>query len=130
MRPCCTYKAWRVARQFSSEVTKDVSHPNLASSTPKRRSKGNRGLLGLLGQVKKDVQAEVLASNKKAKYERLMELARARKVHRPLPLSPLMDPSKIAARQRHLERKARAPEDSDLTPFQRKLARNPYGMVQ
>lgn len=45
----------------------------------------------------------------------------------PLPLSPLMDPAYLAAKQKHHLQKA-APS-KEPTPFQQKLAKNPYGMT-
>jgi hypothetical protein len=46
---------------------------------------------------------------------------------RPLPLSPLMDPSYLAAKQRH--RLPKAAPSKEPTPFQQQLAKNPYGMI-
>jgi hypothetical protein len=46
---------------------------------------------------------------------------------RPLPLSPLMDPSYLAAKQRH--RLPKAEPSKEPTPFQQQLAKNPYGMI-
>jgi hypothetical protein len=46
---------------------------------------------------------------------------------RSLPLSPLMDPSYLAAKQKHQLPKA-APS-KERTPFQQQLAKNPYGMI-
>lgn len=44
---------------------------------------------------------------------------------RPLPLSPLMDPDLVAAREKwHLPK---APPSKTPTPFQQQLAKNPYG---
>ncbi|KAF1988378.1 hypothetical protein K402DRAFT_392124 [Aulographum hederae CBS 113979] len=42
-----------------------------------------------------------------------------------LPLPPLMDPEKIARKTRHKQPKA-TPKEAELTPFQKKLAANPY----
>jgi hypothetical protein len=46
---------------------------------------------------------------------------------RPLPLSPLMDPSYLAAKQKH--RLPKAAPSKEPTPFQQQLAKNPYGMI-
>lgn len=44
-----------------------------------------------------------------------------------LPLSPLMDPAYLAAKQKH--RLPKAPPSKIPTAFQQQLAKNPYGMV-
>jgi hypothetical protein len=46
---------------------------------------------------------------------------------RPLPLSPLMDPSYLAAKQKH--RLPKAAPSKEPTLFQQQLAKNPYGMI-
>jgi hypothetical protein len=46
---------------------------------------------------------------------------------RSLPLSPLMDPAYLAAKQKY--RLPKAAPSKEPTPFQRKLAKNPYGMI-
>jgi hypothetical protein len=44
-----------------------------------------------------------------------------------LPLSPLMDPKRIAQRKRYRDGKADAPPKSGLTELQKILVDNPYG---
>jgi hypothetical protein len=46
---------------------------------------------------------------------------------RPLPLSPLMDPVYLAAKQKY--RHTKAAPSKEPTPFQQQLAKNPYGMT-
>jgi hypothetical protein len=46
---------------------------------------------------------------------------------RSLPLSPLMDPAYLAAKQKH--RFPKAAPSKEPTPFQQQLAKNPYGMM-
>jgi len=46
---------------------------------------------------------------------------------RPLPLSPLMDPSYLTSKQKH--RLPKAEPSKEPTPFQQQLAKNPYGTI-
>jgi len=46
----------------------------------------------------------------------------------PLPIPPLLDPRVDAARRKH-EQPRITQENNDLTPFQRELMNNPYGMM-
>jgi hypothetical protein len=46
---------------------------------------------------------------------------------RPLPLSPLMDPAYLAAKQKY--RLPKAAPSKEPTPFQQQLAKNPYGTL-
>jgi hypothetical protein len=45
-----------------------------------------------------------------------------------LPLSPLMDPIYLAAKQKH--RLPKAPPSKNPTPFQQQLAKNPFGTLK
>lgn len=55
---------------------------------------------------------------------------RARKSGRSLPVSPILDPTLIAARNRYKTRKPDAPtKTEDLTPLQQALRRNPYAQA-
>lgn len=128
MRRCCTNRAWRNLQLFT--VSKSTKAPKWErfSSTTSRRSETDEDLLDLLQEVRKDVRDEVRWSRSEENNERRTKAAANRKIHRPLPLSPLMDPLNIAARQRH--RTAKTPQGEDLTPFQRKLQSNPYGMLE
>jgi hypothetical protein len=47
--------------------------------------------------------------------------------NKPLPLSPVIDPVFVAARNRWKMKKALPPKQEELTPFQKKLHNNPYG---
>lgn len=78
----------------------------------------------ILGQIKKE-HLDKIREQKEA--EREPSSPANSRVYRPLPLSPLMDPAKIAARQRYREAKT-AEGVEPLTSFQHKLATNPYGM--
>ena len=109
-----TSYAWRGPRQVKSST--DIRDRDL---------RGRRGLVDLLQNVTNEVQDEALAVRM---HEKQVEAAATLKVRRPLPLSPLMDPASIAARQRHRTPKPR--QGSDLTPFQRKLQSNPYGIQE
>lgn len=51
---------------------------------------------------------------------------KAAREHRPLPLPPLMDPVKLAARNKFRHSK-RQPSGQNLTQLQRQLKNNPYG---
>jgi hypothetical protein len=53
--------------------------------------------------------------------------ARRVKEEKALPLPPLLDPVILEKRSRWQKNKAQ-PEDVELTPFQKKLQMNPYGM--
>lgn len=48
--------------------------------------------------------------------------------NRALPLPPLMDPIAVSAKQRYKEPKLK-PDYKNLTPFQKKLQQNPYGIT-
>lgn len=47
----------------------------------------------------------------------------------PLPLSPLMDPERLASRSKHHLPKMKERRGSTRTPFQQALANNIYGMI-
>lgn len=83
-------------------------------------------MLGNLKPEGRNAQDMMRAEREQERVERIRQSAADSQIYRPLPLSPLMDPVKIAARQRYREPKAAQGET--LTPFQIKLAANPYGM--
>lgn len=86
--------------------------------TRPKASWSNRRLLALLEDL--DVPIENLREPQKEKAENLLYNLPAK-----LPLSPLMDPKLIAARQRHREPK---PKLQSLSPIEIKLRENPYGI--
>lgn len=86
-----------------------------------KASWSNRRLLALLEDL--DVPIENARELQKAKVENSEDLLRG--LPTKLPLSPLMDPNLIAARQRHREPK---PKLQGLSPMEIKLRENPYGI--
>lgn len=86
-----------------------------------KASWSNGRLLALLEDL--DVPIENAREPQEAKVINPKNLLRG--LPRMLPLSPLMDPNLIAARQRHREPK---PKLQGLSPMERKLRENPYGI--
>ena len=82
-------------------------------------------MLGNLKKEGREIRDSLRAEHEQEKVKLRSQPAVNQKIYRPLPLSPLMDPSKIDARQRH--RRPKSAKEEQLTPFQRKLAANPYG---
>lgn len=86
-----------------------------------KASWSNRRLLALLEDL--DVPIEIAQETQKAKAINSENLRHG--LPTKLPLSPLMDPNLIAARQRHREPK---PKLQSLSPMETKLRGNPYGI--
>ncbi len=127
MRRCCTRTAWRNLRLYSSTATSKNEKPSEAPRYLIRRMGGGfKRLLGNLTVEGQDAEDEMRAERAQERVERHRQSAARSTVYRPLPLSPLMDPVKIAARERH--RTPKKAQGTELTPFQTKLAANPYGM--
>jgi len=82
----------------------------------------NRQQAAQVGAVKDTVRQQMSLEHENGVIENRKPPAR-----RPLPLSPLMDPAYLAAKQKYKLPKA-APS-KDLTPFRQQLAKNPYGMI-
>lgn len=89
--------------------------------TRTKASWSNRRLLALLEDL--DVPIETARETQKAKVVNPEILRHG--LPTKLPLSPLMDPNLIAARQRHREPK---PKLQSLSPMEIKLRGNPYGI--
>lgn len=83
----------------------------------------NRRLLTLLEDL--DVPIENAREPQKAKAKAINSEYLLHDLPTKLPLSPLMDPKLIAARQRHREPK---PKLQSLSPMEIKLRENPYGI--
>ena len=83
-----------------------------------------------LKQAAQQVTAEKITQNTNASSENADAVASRKKglSRRPLPLSPLMDPAYLAAKQKH--RLPKAPPSKHPTPFQQQLAKNPYGTLK
>lgn len=127
MRHCSTYVIWRSLQPSRpSNIVKILSWRRFSNTS--RQSEGVETLLDLLQDTGKDVRNELRWSRIKEQLERRAQIPQNLKVRRPLPLSPLMDPSNIAARQKY--KTTKYPGNKDLTPFQRKLAMNPYGKLE
>jgi hypothetical protein len=82
----------------------------------------NRQQAAQVGAVEDTLRQQMSLEHENGVIENREPLAR-----RPLPLSPLMDPAYLAAKQKYKLPKA-APS-KDLTPFRQQLAKNPYGMI-
>jgi hypothetical protein len=89
----------------------------------------NAELLALVKKTKEDVAATPSVQPEARDPEAQDDDARSRCLASStlsLPLSPLLDPHLVAARNRHREGKPRP--SGDKSPFQLKLQKNPYGI--
>lgn len=98
------------------QETRAVTHLRTVRKAGIVPAKGNRSLRNAASQG-----VEIQTSNNVAGSFRNRKGA-----FRPLPLPPLLDPVKIAAKERYRQPKACFPTQG-WTPFQEKLRQNPYG---
>jgi len=113
---------WFTPRRYYSE------EPPITSKAASEAASASEAVLEIRQQP-----AHIGAVEDAIKGEKSLELengvieSRKPPARRPLPLSPLMDPAYLAAKQKYKLPKA-APS-KEPTPFQQKLAKNPYGMI-